>query len=212
MPQSSPSQIFSIEPFSESDLPKLKQFTDQAIGEGYYSDEELRDIFKRSFGPGAGSGGGSAGEPKMCSLLLKSKAASGASPDDSEILGVRFTYPPGNWNHGKGRGLNPEKWPHALKDTAYFQSLFLSEKIQGQGWGSKLSEASIAVLKSIGAKGVVCHSWKESPGNSSSKYLLKMGFKPLAEHPLYWSEVDYNCTRCLKPPCQCTAIEMYYEI
>lgn len=198
-------QNLSIEPLRESDLPKLKAFTDQAIGEGYYSFAELEDIFKRSCVNGDTT--------KMCSLLLKSKPAPKADPSTGdEIFGVRFTYPPGNWNHGKGRGLNPEKWPHALKDTAYFQSLFLSEKIQGKGWGSKLSEASIAVLKKIGAKGVVCHSWKESPGNSSSKYLLKMGFKPISEHPLYWSEVDYNCTRCLKPPCQCTAIEMYYEI
>ena len=55
---------------------------------------------------------------------------------------------------------------------------------------------------------VVAHSWKESPNNSSMKYLEKLGFLPVGEHPLFWSEVDYDCTRCGKPPCQCTATEM----
>lgn len=188
-----------IQSLSESDLPALKVFTDEQIGAGYYSEAELREIFAKS----------KASDTRMCSFLLKMGA---------EILGVRFTYPPGRWSHGKGqgqglggRGLHPEKWPHSLNETAYFQSLFLSAKVQGQGWGAKLSQASIDVLKTVGARGVVCHSWKESPFNSSSRYLEKMGFKIIAEHPLYWSEVNYNCSRCLKPPCQCTALEMYFD-
>ncbi|MBN8539891.1 MAG: GNAT family N-acetyltransferase [Deltaproteobacteria bacterium] len=191
---------YEIVPLAEKDLGRLKAFTDRAIGAGYYSEAELKDIFNRSSMNGV-----------MCSflLVLDGSAAADAS---GEIFGVRFTYPPGNWSHGKGEGLTPDQWPHAKADTAYFQSLFLSDAIQGQGFGSKLSQASIDVLKEIGAKGVVCHSWKESPGGSSTKYLEKMGFQRIKEHPLYWQHVDYNCTRCLKPPCQCTAIEMYYEI
>lgn len=196
----------SIHTLRRSDLAELKQFTDQTIGAGYYSAAELEEIFEKSLAKPLGGdvSGPKTGEMmKMCSLLLK---------DGHEILGVRFTYPPGKWSHGKGEGLNPKLWPHGLHETAYFQSLFLSDKIQGQGWGSKLSAASIEVLRDIGALGVVCHSWKESPFNSSSKYLEKMGFAKIAEHPLYWQHVDYNCTRCLKPPCQCTAVEMYLEI
>ncbi|MDZ4084115.1 MAG: GNAT family N-acetyltransferase [Bdellovibrionales bacterium] len=184
--------VYEMVPLKEQDLERLKAFTDRAIGAGYYSEAELKDIFQRSSVNG-----------EMCSFLL-------VGGDD--IYGVRFTYPPGKWSHGKGEGLTPDQWPHAKADTAYFQSLFLSDTLQGQGFGSKLSEASIEVLKKVGAKGVVCHSWKESPGGSSTKYLEKMGFQKIKEHPLYWQHVDYNCTRCLKPPCQCTAIEMYYEI
>lgn len=187
----------TIHPLTEVDLKPLRAFTDLTIGAGYYSMKELEEIFDRS------SAVDSHGVRHMASLLLR---------NGDEILGVRFTYPPGNWSHGKGKGLNPSAWPHGLSETGYFQSLFLSDKVQGQGWGSRLSLASIEVLKTLGARGVVCHSWKESPFNSSSKYLEKMGFKIISEHPLYWSEVDYNCTRCLKPPCQCTAVEMYYEI
>lgn len=192
-------------PLKEQDLGRLKEFTDRAIGAGYYSNAEIQDIFRRSTPEGAAG-------PKtptdhrsdqMCSFLLKK---------GDEIFGVRFTFPPGRWSHGKGEGLTPAAWPHPLSETGYFQSLFLDERVQGQGWGSRLSQKSAEVLASIGAKGIVCHSWKESPGGSSTKYLLKMGFRPIKEHPLYWQHVDYNCTRCLKPPCQCTAIEMYYEI
>lgn len=206
---------YEMVPLTEMDLGRLKAFTDRAIGAGYYSEAELKDIYQRSNANGV-----------MCSLLLigngpgraederPATAAGGTAggSDVGEILGVRFTYPPGNWSHGKGEGLTPSQWPFPKSETAYFQSLFLSDKLQGQGFGAKLSQASIDVLKVIGAKGVVCHSWKESPGGSSTKYLEKMGFKKIKEHPLYWQHVDYNCTRCLKPPCQCTAIEMYYEI
>lgn len=199
---------YEMVPLTEKDLGRLKAFTDRAIGAGYYSEAELRDIFHRSSLNGV-----------MCSFLLVDGSSETDGPgrgdrknSAGEILGVRFTYPPGNWSQGKGEGLSPNQWPQPKSDTAYFQSLFLSDKIQGQGFGAKLSQASIDVLKEIGAKGVVCHSWKESPGGSSTKYLKKMGFQKIKEHPLYWQHVDYNCTRCLKPPCQCTAIEMYYEI
>lgn len=191
---------FEMVPLRREDLGRLKEFTDRAIGAGYYSNTEIEDIFCRSI-PTNTTPEGAAN--KMCSFLLKK---------DGEIFGVRFTFPPGRWSHGKGQGLTPSKWPFAMNETAYFQSLFLDDRVQGQGWGARLSEKSAEVLREIGARGIVCHSWKESPGGSSTKYLLKMGFQPITEHPLYWQHVDYNCTRCLKPPCQCTAIEMYYEI
>ena len=194
---SQPGAGLSIQRLERSDLERLKEFTDIQIGAGYYSSKELEDIFEKSLAPSKD------GAVQMCSRILKK---------GDEILGVRFTYPPGKWSHGKGSGLQASKWPHALSETGYFQSLFLSDKVQGQGWGAKLSLASIEELKKVGARGVVCHSWKESPFNSSTKYLEKMGFQKIGEHPLYWQHVDYNCTRCLKPPCQCTAIEMYYEI
>lgn len=183
---------YSIEELKLSDLPALKDFTDREIGSGYYSQEEIEDIFRKSQKNG-----------RMCSFLLKKGV---------EIFGVRFTYAPGNWSHGKGKGLTVERWPYPLSETAYFQSLFLSNQVQGQGWGGKLSAKSIEVLKEIGAKGIVCHSWKESPNNSSTKYLEKMGFRVIKEHPKYWQNVDYNCTRCGKPPCLCTAVEMYLKL
>jgi hypothetical protein len=188
---------FLITPLQESDLKELKKFTDRAIGRGYYSMEEIENIFVQS------TVNGEDGSRTMCSFLLK---------HGEQIEGVRITYPPGQWTHGKGNGLTQQKWPFPIQQTAYFQSLFLGDAAQGKGWGGMMSVRSIEVLKKLGARGVVCHSWKESPNNSSSKYLEKMGFRVLAEHPLYWKDVDYNCTRCGSPPCQCTALEMYLRL
>lgn len=176
----------------ESDLSKVKSFTDREIGQDYYSPDELSDIFNRSEKNGI-----------VCSLVLEK---------NGEIFGIRLSYPPGRWQKGKGHGLHPERWPHRIEDTAYFQSLFLSGEVQGQGFGGKLSNAALELLRATGAKGVVCHSWKESPNNSSTKYLKKLNFKAVAEHPKYWADVDYVCTRCGPPPCQCTAQEMYLDL
>lgn len=185
--------MLKIRPFKFNDLEAIHRFTDQEIGTGYYSKEELLDIFERS-----------SKKNIMCSLLLEGPKG--------EILGVRISYPPGNWKHGKGKGLCPEKWPHAAEDTAYFQSLFISNDLQGQGWGSRISKEALLALTEVGAKGVVCHSWKESPNDSSTRYLKKLGFELIAEHPEYWKAVDYRCTKCGEPPCLCTAQEMYLNL
>lgn len=182
-----------IRPFTQNDLPKVKEFTDREIGANYYSLNELEDIYNRSLKNGV-----------MCSLLIED--ASG------NVKGIRLSYPAGQWESGKGKGLHPEKWPFPRNQTAYFQSLFLSNDLQGQGWGGRVSAEALRLLRQTGAMGVVCHSWKESPNNSSTRYLQKLGFEVIAEHPLYWSKLDYECTRCGKPPCQCTALEMYLKI
>jgi len=186
--------MLHIRPFYIQDLEAIQSFTDREIGQGYYSLTELHDIFARSSKEGV-----------MCSLLIEDS-------QNKTIKAVRISYPPGQWQKGKGQGLNPHSWPHQQAATAYFQSLFLSRDLQGQGWGVRISHASIKALRQEGTQGIVCHSWKESPHDSSSKYLRKLGFKLIAEHPKYWQEVQYNCTRCGTPPCQCTAQEMYLDL
>ena len=180
-----------IRALRQKDLPALKKFTDQVIGQGYYSEAELEDIFKRSF----------AGHI-MCTFVLEI---------DGHIRGMRITFPPGQWSHGKGEGLTPSKWPHALSETAYFQSLFLDPTLTSQGFGKKMSLLAMETLRTLGAKGIATHSWKESPNGSSGKYLRRLGFESIAEHPLYWNKIDYTCTRCGKP-CVCSAEEMYYDL
>ena len=124
---------------------------------------------------------------------------------------MRLAYAPGKWAHGKGSKLRPDLWPFKIEQAAYFQSLFLSSELQSQNWGPRLSQKSIDIFKELGAKGIITHSWKESPNNGSLRYLEKLGFKQVIEHPLYWIEVDYVCTRDGKP-CRCTAIEMYLNL
>lgn len=183
-----------VKEFAAEYIPLVKEFTDLAVGMGYYSEEELSTYQKNSV---ADSG-------ENCSFVLY-------DPENNKVLGLRLAFPPGNWNHGKGSNLRPDLWPTKLNETGYFQSLFVSPDLQGQGWGPKLAQKSLSILKKIGAKGVVAHCWKESPHNSSLKYLEKVGFKKIIEHPNYWINVDYVCTRDGNP-CRCTAIEMHLNL
>lgn len=178
-----------VREFHNDDIPAVKRFTDRTIGEGYYSERELADFLSRSrWGQ------------KSSSLVL-------VDPVTDEVRGLRLTCLPGQWSGGKGQGLNPHLWRTRIEETAYFQSLFIDGSLTGQGWGKRLSLRSLEVLWDLGAKAVVCHSWKESPNDSSGRYLRAMGFEFVASHPLYWHEIDYVCSGCGKP-CRCTAEEM----
>jgi ribosomal protein S18 acetylase RimI-like enzyme len=183
-----------IREFLAGDVAWVKTFADTAIGEGYYSEAELTEIQKQSI----------ANTGQICSFLL-------VDENSYKVMGFRLAYPPGNWDHGKGQKLRPDLWPTPLAETAYFQSLFVSPELQGQGWGPRLAEKSLNVFKYLGAKGVVAHSWKESPHNSSFRYLKDLGFNEVIEHPLYWFNVQYKCTRD-GYPCRCTAIEMHLKL
>lgn len=183
-----------IREFYPTDIEQVKKFTDITIGVGYYSISELIEFQKKSI----------ATTGDICSFVL-------IEPNTSEIMGLRLAFPPGNWDHGKGSKLRPDLWPTKLSETAYFQSLFISPKLQGQGWGPKLATKSLEKFKKLKAAAVVAHCWKESPNNSSYKYLKNLGFTTIIEHPNYWIDVDYVCTRDGKP-CKCTAIEMHLNL
>ncbi len=181
-----------IREFLKSDIENVKSFCDANIGVDYYKLDELKDSQFRSEKNGI-----------VTSFVLVD--------DNLNIQGLRLCYPPGQWNHGKGKKLSPDLWGHKQADLGYFQSLFLAAKIQGQGWGPKLSKYAIDALIKLNAKAILTHCWKESPANSSYKYLKTVGFKMLREYPDYWIDVDYVCTRDGKP-CRCTAIEMIMEL
>ena len=177
-----------IREFQLSDIQKVKEFTDIGIGKNYFSNDELKNCFEKSAEAGV-----------MCSFVLVDS--------HNQIKGLRLAYPPGSWSKGKGNKLRPDLWKTPIENVAYFQSLFLSDEAQGQGFGPKLSEAAIEALKKIGAKAVVTHAWKESPNNSSIRYLSRFGFERVATHVHYWIDVDYECSLDGKP-CKCTAEEM----
>lgn len=170
------------------DIPALKRFTDHAIGANYYSEAELEGYIQKSQKDG-----------HFCSLILVDQKG--------EVRGMRLTCAPGAWVGGKGKGLSPQLWRVALQDAAYFQSLFIDPALTGKGWGKKLSLRALEILRVMGAKAVICHSWKESPHDSSGRYLRGLGFTLVATHLFYWKDVDYQCPRCGKP-CECTAEEM----
>ncbi|MBC7742396.1 MAG: GNAT family N-acetyltransferase [Bdellovibrionaceae bacterium] len=183
-----------IREFLSSDIAAVKSFTDEQIGQGYYSLEELIASQKKSMGPNG----------EISSFVLVDSV-------NHTIKGLRLAFQPGQWAHGKGAKLRPDLWPFSLHEAGYFQSLFVASELQGQNWGPRLSQKSIEVFKNVGANGIITHCWKESPNNSSFRYLQKIGFTVIIEHPLYWSDIKYICTRD-GTPCQCTSIEMYLKI
>ncbi len=180
-----------IQPMDQVDPSKIKSFTDQEIGDGYYTVEEIKQMVRRSDS-----------EAGSCSFVLL---------NNKHVGGIRISFPPGHWQHGKGQALSPQLWPFTIDQTAYFQSLFIAPKLQKQGWGTTLSKKSLSALKKAGAMGVLCHSWVESPGDSSRKYLASLNFKSICRYPEYWKNVNYICPRCGQP-CLCTAEEMYLDL
>lgn len=181
-----------IRPLQLGDAPAAKAFSDLTIGVDYYSVADWQQIYHRSLKLG-----------RQCTLILEDEAG--------KIRGIRVTYPHGQWQNGKGDGLSPQAWGVPFADVAYFQSIFIDSALTGQGWGGKMSSQAIELLRALGAKAIVTHSWKESPGNSSRRYLQALGFQLVATHGLYWHKVDYFCTRCGKP-CMCTAEEMILKL
>lgn len=167
------------------DLGLIKDFTDRWIGEGYYSQGELEHYLEQSRG---------------CSL--------GAFAASGELAAIRISLAPTTWIEELGRGLTPKAWDVLPEQMAYFKSLFVAKKFQAKGLGRKLSLASIDLLKQQGAKAVLCHSWLESPNNSSQRYLKNLGFSEIARFPKFWYPIDYECTRCGPERCVCTAVEM----
>lgn len=177
-------------PIKTKDMEMLKRFTDRWIGEGYFTKEQLREA---------------------CIKGIKEDLNAGFIATVKEkIVGVRISYAPGEWiNKHTITTLSPGAWGIDIPDVAYFKSMFVHERFQQQGIGSKLSRLSIEQLKLMGAKAIVCHAWVESPGNSSRKYLQKMGFKEINQHKNFWYFVNYQCPRCgHNERCTCTAAEM----
>ena len=172
----------------DSDLDEIKKFTDKWIGVDYFRLNDLKEIQGLS--------------------CIKNLNASFSAWDENQLIGIRLTFAPGKWVHKFTEGTSPDLWKVEKQKAAFFKSLFIKEDYQGKGLGKKLSNESIKVLKQMGAKAIVCHSWLESPNDSSRRYLNKMGFEKIKEHSLFWSDLDYDCIKCSPKKCACTAVEM----
>ena len=174
-----------------ADVAKVTALADRLIGVGYYRPQSVREMLERSSRDGV-----------ICSHVAES--VEGPAP---EVIGFRFALPPGRWIRGRGKGLTPSSWGAPLERCGYFQTAFVNDAWRGRGVGRAMATAALTSLRELGADAVVTHSWKESPGNSSLRYLSGLGFITVAEHPDYWADVDYHCARD-GYPCRCTAIEM----
>lgn len=177
---------------NREDAPAVAALADRLIGLDYYPTPQVEADLARSTVDGV----------PLCYV---------AETDDG-LVGFRLTFPPGRWSSGRGKGLTPERWPAPIEQAGYFQSCFVDPAVTGQGIGRRLGQRALDDLRRCGARLAVAHSWKESPHNSSMRYLQRLGFSAVAEHPRYWAEVDYLCSGCRVKPCICTSIEMIRTI
>lgn len=183
---------FKIIPLDPSWTDAFIAFTDLNIGTGYYRKKDVETLLARN-------------QPINTTFLLIDEAG--------QIRGVRVSFPPGKWIDLVGpERLFLSRWSNPSEKVGYFKSLFVDKRLQGQGWGPKLSEVSIQQMKKAGAEAVVVHSWQESPNNSSTRYLESIGFQSLGKHGKFWEKVDYECAGCNEKPCTCSADEMYKRI
>ncbi len=178
----------TIIPLAPSHWPKVVSLADAVLGLNYITLEDLNNNFSKKNETNA-----------QCSFVL-------TSLDRSKLFGFRLTFAPNFWPQSLiDKSLTPSQ---DLSQVAYFKTIVVDPALQGQGWGPKLTSASTQSLKKMGANAIICHSWKESPNNSSTKYLQKMGFSPVGEVKNFWQDKDYDCVLCHPLKCFCTAIEM----
>ncbi len=183
---------YKLIPLNYDQKDQFLKFTNQFIGENYFNEKNFEKQIELS-----------TKNNLNCSFVLTNKQA--------EIIGIRLTYAPANWidqvktKYIKNESIN-------LDTIAYFKSLFIDPNYQQKGLGPLLSNESIKILKNMGATHILSHSWKESPNNSSVRYLKKWGFEPIGEISNYWIDVDYLCTGCNLSNCTCTSVEMLYTI
>ena len=176
-----------------ADAPAVAALADRLIGVDYYPVDQITADLARS--------------------TVDSTALCYVAELGDRLVGFRLTFPPGRWSSGRGKaGLTPERWPAPLASAGYFQSCFVDPAVTGRGIGRRLGQRALDDLRRCGARLAVAHSWKESPHGSSMRYLTRLGFTPVTEHPHYWAEVDYLCSGCRLRPCICTAIEMIRPI
>jgi hypothetical protein len=171
-------------------IESILHFTDCEIGSGYFSKADLVPFYE---------------DPIL-------SAASFVLADRDAIHGLRLSYGPGSPLTLQKLTIHDQgKWLFPLDQIGYFQSLFLSSAVRGKGLGQELSRISMDAIRKQGGKAIVCHSWDESPGNSSRKYLDKMLFVPVRKIEKFWFQIQYECTRC-GFPCVCTATEMICDL
>jgi predicted N-acetyltransferase YhbS len=182
---------FRIRNIELRDVNPILDFSDKWIGKNYFKKSELRQILLR-------------GQVENLNASLV------AVNEDNKIIGIRLTMAPEEWHQDVTYSpfIRPSKWRVPINQVAYFKSLFVAREYQKKGIGRELSNRSIEILKKMGARAVLCHSWVESPQNSSKGYLRSMNFESVETHNQFWYYKDYECIRCTPSPCLCRAEEM----
>lgn len=170
-------------------------------GEDYLNDSILEKIYRKSLT-----------DQHNCSFVMLDLDGEAKK---EKVVGFRLTYAPGNWP--VDQWCSPNLWGLSISELCYFKSSTVDPEYMRMGIAKKMLNASIDVAKKVGAKGGICHTWMQSPGNAAYEYFVNCGGTLLKKHPNRWlqdSIEGYRCIVCGDDVfCQCDAGEMilYFE-
>lgn len=180
---------YLLKALEEQDFESVIELGNLVHGDGYLSYDALAVMLQKS--------------------VLNGLNASFVLYDGKKLIGFRISYAPKSWDIDKW--CTPSEWPIEKSTAAYFKCNTIDPSYQGKGLGGRLLNASVSVLKKMGAKGGISHIWMQSPGNASYKYFTKAGGILIKQHKNRWANdpslPDYNCVIC-GTNCHCTASEM----
>lgn len=172
----------------------------QVHGDAYLTDEIIQGIYTKGLK-----------DDINCSfVMLDLSETDNSNESRPKVIGFRLTYAPTNWHLDEW--CSPEKWQLPIEQMCYFKSSTVDADYRGFGVAKKMLQESIEVAKKQGAKGGLCHTWMQSPGNAAYHYFVKCGGQHLKTYPNRWLEDSYAGYRCIvcgeDAYCHCDAGEM----
>jgi len=179
-------------PLQESHFAQVIKLGNEVHGAAYLTDDIITKIYRKSVKDGIN-----------CSFVM-------LDTDKSKVVGFRLTYAPTNWQIDQW--CSTDLWNLPIEQLCYFKSSTVDAEYRCHGIAKKMLEASIQAAKQQGAKGGICHTWMQSPGNAAFLYFIKCGGQHLKTYPNRWLEDSYAGYRCIvcgvDEYCHCDAGEM----
>jgi ribosomal protein S18 acetylase RimI-like enzyme len=195
-------KTLKLVPLEEEYFEKVIKLGNDVHGDAYLTQEIIDKIYKRSFK-----------DDINCSFVMIDVAKVGL--DNEKVVGFRLTYAPTNW--AIDQWCSPDLWDLPIEQLCYFKSSTVDADYRCHGIAKQMLKASIDAAIQQGAKGGICHTWMQSPGNVAYLYFIKCGGQHLKTYPNRWLENSYAGYRCIvcgvDEYCHCDAGEMilYFE-
>jgi len=180
----------TIVPLTPEYFQRVIVLGNEVHGDAYLTNEIITKIYNKSLIKGIN-----------CSFVML---------DQDRVVGFRLTYAAGKWEIDEW--CSADLWKLPIEQLCYFKSSTVDSDYRGKGVAKTMLRESIKAAKKQGAKGGICHTWMQSPGNAAYKYFIGCGGKLLKTYPDRWLEdsyAGYRCVVCLpEKHCHCDAGEM----
>jgi len=138
---------------------------------------------------------------------------------DGKVVGmIRSWYPGTVFREHDDEYFFFDKLIYPKEKLGYISLISVDMNYQGQGIGRKLVAKVIEQQKQWGAKAIIVHASKNSPGDASCKLFSSFGFISVGIHKSPWLEYSqelgpnkFQCVFCGNP-CVCDELEMVLDL